>query len=91
MTENKSQPVETSSAGTKENKPPYETPVLLPLGELVKGSGNCTNGSSPTGQGGNCKSGTNANVNNCINGMAPNQNCNQGGTKGGIPTTNRIQ
>jgi len=63
----------------------YERPVIIPLGDLVKGSGNCTNGSNPTGQGGNCKAGSNAAVNNCINGGTPNQNCNQGGTKGGIP------
>ena len=57
----------------------YERPVIIPLGELVKGSGNCTNGSNPTAGGGNCKAGGNAGINNCINGVTPSQNCNQGG------------
>lgn len=68
-----------------QNNPPrkvYERPVIIPLGELVKGSGNCTNGSNPTAGGGNCKEGGNAGINNCINGGSPSQNCNQGGTKG---------
>ncbi|HBI16223.1 MAG TPA: hypothetical protein DDY20_12020 [Desulfobulbaceae bacterium] len=59
----------------------YETPVLVPLGELVKGSGNCGNGSYPQGGGGNCKAGTSATENNCISGAVPNNNCNQGGTR----------
>ncbi len=76
---------ESLSTENQDNKPVYEAPIVLPLGELVKGSGNCTNGSSPSGQGGNCKAGSNAGFNNCITGMTPNQNCNHGGTKGGIP------
>ena len=88
MTEKKSQHTRNSLIESQENKPVYETPIVLPLGELVKGSGNCSNGSSPSGQGGNCKSGSSAGVNNCINGVVPNQNCNQGGNKGGIPFSN---
>jgi len=61
-------------------KPVYETPVVLPLGELVRGSGNCTNGSYPVGGGGNCKLGNVAGVNNCISGPTPKKNCNIGGT-----------
>jgi hypothetical protein len=30
-------------------KPRYETPVVVPLGEVAKGAGVCGNGSSPTG------------------------------------------
>ena len=78
----------SSQKDSGQNSPPrkvYERPVIIPLGELVKGSGNCTNGSYPTGGGGNCKQGSNAGVNNCINGGNPSQNCNHGGNKGGIP------
>ena len=75
----------SSSSDRDRQKKTYERPVIIPLGELVKGSGNCSNGSNPTGQGGgNCKSGSNAGINNCINGGNPNLNCNQGGNKGGI-------
>ena len=35
---------------TKKKKPPYETPKIIPLGELIKGAGGLTS----------CKSGTNA-------------------------------
>ena len=68
----------------REPKKIYQPPVIIPLGELVRGSGNCTNGSLVVGGGGNCKSGAAVPVNNCINGGNPNQNCNQGGNKGGV-------
>jgi len=56
----------------KKNKNKYETPVVLPLGELAKGSGVCEAGTGgpPPGDPGspNCGSGTNPSGPLCIAG-----------------------
>lgn len=39
----------------------YETPVIVDLGEVMRGYGACTSGGSPTGQGGGvCSNGNGA-------------------------------
>ena len=56
----------------KNKKPSYETPVILPLGELAKGQGAvCRVGSVPTGQ---CADG---------GGVPPSVPCTTGGRAGG--------
>lgn len=57
-------------------KTPYETPVILPLGELARGSGICSNGSQVSTGGGSpqeCTSGPNANS-KCFTGNNAQQN-----------------
>ena len=47
--------------GYKKKKPTYETPVVLPLGDLAVGQGQCTNGSGAvTNSDCSCSSGTEA-------------------------------
>jgi hypothetical protein len=68
----------------KEGKPPYEAPVVMPLGELATGEGQpcttggsavmCNKGSTATN---NCRNGSNA-VQSCRTGTAAGQTCNTG-------------
>lgn len=68
----------------KKDKPTYEAPVVMPLGELATGEGQpcrnggsavmCNNGSTATN---NCRSGSNA-VQSCSTGRAAGQTCNTG-------------
>lgn len=51
----------------KKNK--YETPLIIPLGELVSGSGACQAGARVAGP-------------NCKDGQAPGNQCSAGGTAG---------
>ena len=67
-------------ARDQEGRPAYERPVVIPLGELVQGSGRCASGSSPTGGGGNCKSGSSASRGNCRIGNTAGRRCHSGGT-----------
>ena len=41
----------------KDNKNKYETPVIVPLGELARGSGLCGNGSGVQGVSPHCQNG----------------------------------
>jgi len=69
---------------SKSKKTSYETPVVVPLGELVRGSGNCASGTNPSASGGgNCKEGSIAKGSggNCIGGSTPSKNCNTGSIK----------
>jgi hypothetical protein len=73
-----------SDMSNKSDKTSYETPVIIPLGELVRGSGNCSNGTNPTtAGGGNCNEGglAQGSGGNCIGGSTPARNCNTGGNK----------
>ena len=69
-----------SNISDNNEKTSYETPVIIPLGELVRGSGNCSPGSSPTTRGGQCKSGGTAGG-QCQNGTNPQKKCKAGGIK----------
>ena len=40
--------------------PPYETPIIIPLGELARGSGKCSQGSNGKTSGYNCTNGNRA-------------------------------
>ena len=63
-------------------KPRYETPVLMPLGEMARGAGaSCSYGGTPSGKGGgNCGSG--ATVGGfCAAGGAANGQCAAGGAR----------
>jgi hypothetical protein len=68
----------------KNNK--YETPVIIPLGELVQGSGECSDGSQVHGEphckhgpnpSGQCSMGQTADP-NCSGGSGPLRNCKSG-------------
>ena len=69
-----------SNISGKSAKASYETPVIIPLGELVRGSGNCSPGSSPTTRGGQCRSGGTAGG-QCQNGTNPQKKCKAGSIK----------
>ena len=69
---------------TKNIKPLYETPVIVPLGELARGSGSCGIGSNPSDvAGGWCKDGANAYGTSglCNNGTSAGKTCVQGGNQ----------
>ena len=72
-----------------EGKSKYESPVLVPLGEMAKGSGVCSAGSSVVGGNwgdiGNCTAGTcvSPGITDCAAGAAATQDCTAG------PTANR--
>jgi len=68
-----------NSKSGKRKKPSYGTPVIIPLGELVRGSGNCSPGSAPSSGGGQCKSGITADG-QCAAGTIPAKKCNTGST-----------
>ena len=78
---NVSQPHSAVPDSDRQDRPMYRKPVMIPLGELVQGSGRCASGSSPTGAGGNCKTGSAATSGNCISGVAPGKNCNSGSSR----------
>jgi len=59
---------EKNGRNNPDEKPRYEAPVIVPLGEAARGSGNCSVGSSPTGGGGHCTMGVSANG-QCITGV----------------------
>lgn len=58
----------------KKNK--YETPVIIPLGELARGSGVCMNGGIPNPSPAQCVSGPG--TNNCSMGDNATINCGSG-------------
>ena len=74
----------------KNDKPIYETPVIIPLGELVRGSGaNCGTGSSPgdskcgaggIATGGKCQPGSSAGT-KCQSGSVASTQCSSGGNR----------
>jgi hypothetical protein len=64
------------------DKKPYETPVIIPLGDLARGSGqkvppnNCPNGNSATKA---CRPGIGGGgANNCPNGTGATKRCTSG-------------
>jgi hypothetical protein len=69
-------------------KPKYESPVIVPLGEMAKGSGVCSAGSSVTGgvawgdigtcAVGPCVVAGGAGITNCVAGPAASQDCTAG-------------
>ena len=66
-------------------KIPYTSPVLIPLGELARGSGICDMGSLPANSPNpnECIAGNGAKFNNlCISGHGAIANCNQGAAVG---------
>ena len=63
----------------KNNKPCYEAPVLLSLGEAVRGIAICQAGSSPSGSLSNCSLGDWPDI-SCTNGNITFDNCSFGGT-----------
>lgn len=69
-----------SNISDKNEKTFYQTPVIIPLGELVRGSGNCSPGSSPVTRGGQCRSGGTAGG-QCQNGSNPQKKCKAGSIK----------
>ena len=60
-------------------KPRYEPPILVPLGELATGAGDCTGGSNP-GTGTACTSGAFAGGGCTAGPVAGSLTCNGGGT-----------
>ena len=62
------------------DKPRYEPPTFMPLGELARGEGACRAGS---GEGKQCDSGASAKIKACASGQDPNTFCFSGGTFGG--------
>lgn len=66
---------------TKEKKPIYESPIVMPLGELARGLGAaCKPGSSPSG---NCNAGAGVPPQvPCTNGGQAGANCGNGGRFG---------
>lgn len=62
----------------RKGKPTYETPKVIPLGELAKAEGQaCHSGGSAS----NCSIGSSAS-NNCNTGNTAGQRCGSGGTAG---------
>jgi hypothetical protein len=51
-------------------KKKYETPVMVDLGEVMRGYGACTSGGAPTGGGGQCSQGVGA-KGKCTTGSGP--------------------
>ena len=65
---------------TKNKKPVYETPVIMPLGELARGLGAaCKPGSSPTGT---CNQGNGVPPRDCTRGNKAGSTCNRGNQVG---------
>ena len=61
---------------TKDKKTPYETPTIIPLGELARGMGKaCRIGSSATGQ---CSDGAGIPPLTCSKGIQAVPNCGKG-------------
>ncbi len=60
----------------KTELPCYEPPVLLPLGELQRAAGACSNGSVPAG--GQCREGSAATGSQCRSGGAAGPICKNG-------------
>lgn len=54
-------------------KPTYQTPVVMPLGELARGQGQLCSVGNGAHTGGNCLNGTTAN--NCTTGDGATVNC----------------
>jgi hypothetical protein len=65
------------SDNEKRTKPKYESPVLVPLGEMARGIGACGGGSSPDDS---CGSGAAAPT-SCGVGTIPGTTCGTGGGK----------
>lgn len=73
---------------TKDKKPAYEKPVIMPLGELARGMGVCNPGSNvgstgDPGSGSACINGGNANA-ACTPGIRAKSACAQGSNAKGI-------
>ena len=65
---------------TKNKKPVYETPVIMPLGELARGLGaSCKSGSSP---GGTCRKGGGVPPPTCGKGQKAGFSCDKGSRVG---------
>ena len=64
----------------KKNKPQYQAPTVMPLGELAKGEGQASCHAGGTAS--NCSSGANAS-NNCNTGQRAASRCQWGNTPGG--------
>ena len=65
------------SDNEKRTKLKYETPVVVPLGGLARGTGSCADGSNPGDS--SCGSGFSA-YSSCGNGVAPGTSCGTGTT-----------
>jgi aspartyl aminopeptidase len=65
-------------------KPTYQTPVVVPLGEIAAAAGVCMEGTMPDASD-NCTHGTGALL-NCGIGYAPGIDCGSGGAVGGCDT-----
>ena len=64
---------------------PYETPIIIPLGELARGSGICNMGSLPSNNPNKCTSGQGAKFAyppSCTKGHGATAACNQGSAVG---------
>jgi|APFre7841882654_1041346.scaffolds.fasta_scaffold196622_2 hypothetical protein len=68
------------SENKRTNKPRYESPVALPLGEMAKGSGDCSTGSVVT-VGLRCSDGNKTSM-ECLEGGAAGVDCTEGGAAG---------
>jgi hypothetical protein len=69
-------------------KTPYAPPVLIPLGELARGSGICDMGSLPSNNPNQCTAGPGAKFvypPNCATGHGATDICNNGGAVGKKP------
>jgi len=64
------------SDNEKRTKPKYETPTVVPLGGLARGTGTCGNGSNPDDS---CGSGFGANT-SCGSGATAGTTCGTGTT-----------
>jgi len=66
--------------------PSYESPVIMPLGELAKGSGVCQNGSIPSNNPNQCTQGLSPKftppLQTCIGGHKATSACNGGSAAG---------
>ncbi len=65
------------SDNEKKPKPKYEAPVVVPLGELARGAGDCSRGSADTGD---CTAGFAA-LGACTAGPVATLGCTAGGAK----------
>jgi len=66
---------EKNGKNNPDEKPRYEAPVIVPLGEAARGSGICGMGSAPSGGGGNCSAGPIANAHCSDGAVAGNPGC----------------
>jgi hypothetical protein len=59
----------------KKTKPKYEAPIVVPLGEMARGAGDCSPGSGDTGT---CTSVGGAATGTCTHGVSASATCTNG-------------